>query len=49
MDTVIQMVLDSNWSELTKYVEQKAASKILDKIGEKKKIIRDKLNAGFDK
>lgn len=48
MDSLIQMVLDSNWTDLTKYTEQKAASKLSAKIGEKKDEIRASFNAGFD-
>jgi len=48
MDSVIQMVLDGNWSDLTKYTEKQAAIKIQEKIQAKKEIIIDHLNAGFD-
>ena len=48
MDSLIQMVLDSNWTDLTKYTEQKAASKLSEKIGEKKDEIRTRFNTGFD-
>jgi hypothetical protein len=48
MDSVIQMVLDGNWSDLTKYTEKQAAIKIQEKIQAKKAIIIDHLNAGFD-
>ena len=45
---MIQMVLDGNWTDLTKYTEKQAAIKIHEKIQAKKQIIRDRLNAGFD-
>ena len=48
MDSLIQMVLDSNWTDLTKYTEQKAAAKLSEKIGEKKDSIRARFNIGFD-
>ncbi len=48
MDSVIQMVLDGNWTDLTKYTEKEAARKIQEKIQAKKEIIRDHLNAGYD-
>ncbi len=47
MDSVIQMVLDNNWTDLTKYTEQIAAQKIQEKIQAKKQIIRDRLNADY--
>lgn len=47
MDSVIQMVLDSNWTDLTKYTEQQAARKIQEKIQAKKDIIIDRLNADY--
>ena len=49
MDTIVQMVLDSNWADLTKHIEQQTASKIEARISEKKAIIIDRLNADFDK
>ena len=48
MDTVIQMVLDGNWTDLTKRVEQKAATRIREKISEKKAEVLSRLNAGYD-
>jgi len=48
MDSIIQMVLDSDWTELTKYTERKAASKISEKINKKKSEIIAKLNSGYD-
>ena len=48
MDSLVQMVLDGNWSDMTKYTEQKAAIKIQEKIKAKKEIIRDRLNVGFE-
>ena len=48
MDSLIQMVLDANWTDLTKHVEQKAAAKISDKIAEKKSEIVTRFNAGYD-
>ena len=47
MSSVIQMVLDSDWREMTKFVEQRAATKIKEKIEQKKKIIVDTLNDGI--
>ena len=49
MDTIVQMVLDNNWTDLTNRIERQAASKIEAKISEKKAIIIDRLNANFDK
>ena len=40
------MVLDSDWREMTKFVEQRAATKIKEKIEQKKKIIIDGMNEG---
>ena len=48
MDSVIQMVLDSNWTDLTRHVEQRAANKITEKISDKKEEIRDRFNVGYD-
>jgi hypothetical protein len=48
MDSVIKMVLDDNWTDLTKHVEQKAATKIKEKINEKKVALLAKLNANYD-
>jgi len=48
MDSIIQMVLDSNWSDLTKYTEQKAGARISEKIAEKKKEIVSSFNTGYD-
>jgi len=48
MDSLIQMVLDSNWTDLTKYTERKAASKLSEKINQKKDEIIAKFNAGYD-
>ena len=48
MDSVIQMVLDGNWTDMSKYTEQRAANKISNKIMEKKKEIIARLNAGYD-
>ena len=48
MDSLIQMVLDSNWTDLTKYTERKAAAKLSEKINQKKDEIRTKFNVGYD-
>ena len=48
MDSIIQMVLDGNWTDLTKHTEQKAASKLSEKISEKKAEIVSRFNDGFD-
>ena len=48
MDSLIQMVLDSNWTDLTKHVEQKAASKMAERINSKKEEIVARLNTGYD-
>lgn len=48
MDSIIQMVLDGNWTDLTKFTEKQAAMKIQEKIQAKKEIIRNRLNADFD-
>ena len=48
MDSIIQMVLDGNWTDLTKFTEKQAAMKIQEKIQAKKEIIRTRLNADFD-
>ena len=48
MDSMIQMVLDSNWADLTKYTEQKAATKLAERISAKKDEIRATFNTGFD-
>jgi len=48
MESVIQMVLDSNWTDMTKYTERKAATKISEKIAEKKQEIVDIMNRGYD-
>ncbi len=48
MDSIIQMVLDGNWTDLTKHTEQKAASKLSEKISEKKAEIVASLNTGYD-
>lgn len=48
MESVIQMVLDSNWTDMTKYTEQKAAAKISEKIAEKKSEIVSRMNDGYD-
>ncbi len=47
MKSVIQMVLDSDWREMTKFVEQRAATKIKEKIDHKKQIIIDGMNEGI--
>ena len=47
-DSIIQMVLDSNWTDLTRHVEKRAANKITDRIATKKEEIRDRFNAGYD-
>ena len=48
MDPIIKMVLDSNWTDLTKYTERKAAYKISEKINQKKAEIIARLNDGYD-
>ena len=47
MDSIIKMVLDSDWATLTKVVEQKAASKIKDKIEQKKQEVVARMNEGI--
>lgn len=47
MDSIIKMVLDSNWNDLTKVVEQSAATKIKQKIADKKQQIIDRMNEGI--
>ena len=48
MDSVIQMVLDGNWTDLTRYTEQRAADKITETISSKKDELKTRFNAGFD-
>ena len=48
MSSIIHMVLDSNWADLSKYTEKRAADKIKDKIGSKKAECIDKINVGYD-
>ena len=48
MDSVIQMVLDSNWTDMTKYTEQKAAKRLSEKIAEKKEELVTRFNDGYD-
>jgi len=48
MDSVIQMVLDGNWTDMTKYTEKRAANKISARINEKKKEIIAKFNTDYD-
>ena len=48
MESVMQTVLDGDWATMTKYVEKMAASKLKNRIAEKKQQIVDRLNAGFD-
>jgi len=47
MESIIQMVLDSDWTEMTQYTEKKAAEKIAKRISDKKEEVVAALNAGF--
>jgi len=47
MDSIIKLVLDSNWTELNKYTEKRAAEKIIGKIEDKKKEVIDVLNSNM--
>ena len=49
MESIIKTVLDGDWNTLTKHTEAMAAEKIKAKIEQKKVVIRDRLNAGFEK
>jgi hypothetical protein len=44
MESIIKMVLDSNWTDLNSYTEKRAADKIIKRISDKKQDIIDKLN-----
>lgn len=36
MDSIIKTVLDGNWTELKKHIEENTANKIKDKVSNKK-------------
>ena len=44
--SVIEMVLDSDWTDLKDYVEHNAALKIKERIDRKKQDIIDNINNG---
>jgi len=46
--SVMELIMDSNWSELTTHVEKLASDKIKQKIDLKKQDVIERLNAGFD-
>lgn len=47
MESIIKLVLDKNWADLTKVVEGRAANKIKTRVSEKKKAITASMNNGM--
>lgn len=47
MDSILKMVLDGNWTDMTKHTEKIASEKIQAKIAAKKEEIVARLNSGY--
>jgi len=47
-DSIIKMVLDQNWADLTTFVEKRTADKIKVRVEAAKKEVLDKINDSSD-